>query len=284
MKPLMILLVASAAVSATAQDRFADVQVTTHAVRGPVHMLVGAGGNVGVLSGEDGVLIIDDQYAPMAPKLRTALEAIQPGAPKFVINTHFHGDHTGGNPEFGADAYIIGHDNVRSRLATNSRNPREALPTITYSDSASVHFNDEELKLIHFPAGHTDTDTIIFFTKANVIHTGDHFFNGKFPFIDLGSGGSVDGYIANVAKVISMIDDDTKIIPGHGPLATKADYQAFHDALTECRDIVKKRMDEGKDSKAVREEGLPAKFDSWGDGFVSGDRWIATLYRGLGGE
>lgn len=281
---LTATIVLLTATMATAQDRFADVQVEIVPVRDNINMLMGAGGNIGLINGDDGILMIDNQFAPLAPKIRAAIEKIQAGAPNFIINTHFHGDHTGGNGEFGKDGYIIGHDTLRERLAKNSRTEPQALPVITFAESITVHFNGDTLNVIHFPAGHTDTDSVIFFEKANVIHMGDHFFNGAFPFIDLGSGGAVQGYIDNVAKVLSMIDDDTKIIPGHGPLATKADLQSFHEALIECRDIVQKQIDDGKDMDAVRETGMPDKYAAWGEGFVSTDRWVATLYRGLGGE
>jgi cyclase len=270
---------------------FENVKIEVVPVAGNVHMLVGAGGNIGVSAGADGVLMIDDQFAPLAPKIREAIAGIardRPGV-AFLLNTHYHGDHTGGNPEFGQEARIVAHTNVRKRVTTaqtvRGRTfealPAHGWPVITYDEGLSIHFNGEEVMVMHAPNGHTDGDSVVFFTGAKVIHMGDLFFNGKFPFIDLESGGNVEGYLANVAKVIEMAPADAKIIPGHGPLATVQDLRAFHQTLAETIDIVRKHMDAGKTLQQIQNAGLPAKYKSWGDGFIDTKSWIATIHAGL---
>jgi cyclase len=274
------------------QQDFSKVEVKATPVAGHIYMLQGAGGNIGVSVGSDGVLIVDDEFAPLADKIRAALKGIGDGKIAFILNTHWHGDHTGGNPVFGREAPIIAQDNVRKRLMTeqhvmgNTTPPmsKEGLPVITFAESLSVHFNDEEIKVIHFPHGHTDGDSVIFFTGSNVIHMGDDFFAGRFPFVDLESGGSVTGMAENVAKVLAEIPDDAKIIPGHGPLSTKADLKAFHRMLVETTAIVRKEIAAGKDLKAIQAAGLPDEWKPWGSGFVDTDRWLASVYESLTGK
>lgn len=268
-----------------------QAEIKVHRVAGNVYMLEGAGGNIGVSVGDDGVLIIDDQFANMADKIRAALKGINPGPLKFVLNTHWHGDHTGGNPIFGKESVIIAHDNVRKRLtgelkpATPNQNAqpmaKEGFPVVTYAQSASVHFNGEEIRLIHFPKGHTDGDTIIYFTKSNVVHMGDDMMTGKFPFIDFNSGGSVEGMERNIGEVIKMLPADVKVIPGHGPIATLDDIKAYHRALQETIEIVRKQMKQKKSLDEIKKQGLPDKFRDWGSGFIKTDRWIETIYKGL---
>jgi len=288
-----LLLLALAASSAAAQDRdFSKVQVKATKVAGNVYMLEGAGGNIGASVGPDGILIVDDQFAPLADKIRAALREIGPGNLQFVLNTHWHGDHTGGNPVFGKEATIIAHDNVRKRLSTNqevmgekvSASPKEALPVITFGESLSVHFNGEEIKAIHFPHGHTDGDSVIFFTGSKVVHMGDDFFAGGFPFVDLGSGGSVQGLTANIEKVLAEIPADTKIIPGHGSLSTPADLKEYHRMLVETSGIVRTKMKAGKDLATIQKEGLPDEWKKWGSGFIKTEVWIGTIYESLQGK
>jgi glyoxylase-like metal-dependent hydrolase (beta-lactamase superfamily II) len=229
--------------------------------------------------GSDGNLIVDDQFAPLAEKIDAALQKLNPGKLKFVLNTHHHGDHTGGNATFGAkDATIIAQSNVRKRLAGEANAKKEALPVITFDISASVYFNGEEIKLLHHGPGHTDGDSIIHFTGANVVHMGDQFFNGGFPFIDLGSGGSVEGYIKTVATVLEKIPADAKVIPGHGKLGTVEDLKNFHAMLVETTGIVKKGIADGKSLAELKAAGLPEKFKDFGTGFIKTDRWIETIY------
>ncbi|MDA1277004.1 MAG: MBL fold metallo-hydrolase [Verrucomicrobia bacterium] len=263
---------------AFAQRDFSGVEIRSTHVGGKVYMLEGSGGNIGVSAGEDGVLIVDDQFAPLAEKIEAAIRKINPGSLKFLLNTHWHGDHTGGNAHFGKKASIVAHSNVRKRLADAPGAARESLPVLTFDQSVSVHFNGEEIRVIHLPTGHTDGDSVIHFTKSGVVHMGDHFFNGRFPFIDLNSGGDVKGYLKNVESVLQHLPDGVKIIPGHGALATRGDLETFHAALVETTGIVKRGIDAGKKLEDLKAAGLPDKWKDWGSGFVNTDRWIETVY------
>src|SRR5437879_1828039 len=202
------------AMATPAQQDFSTVEVKSIHVAGNIYMLTGSGGNIGVSVGPDGILIVDDQFAPLAEKIEAALKELNPGPGKlkFVLNTHYHGDHTGGNAHFGRQASIIAHSNVRKRLGGKPGDSKPALPVITFDDSLSVHFNGEEIKLVHVPPAHTDSDSIVYFTGANVIHFGDTFFSGRFPNIDLAGGGDVRGYIRNVEDAIKKVPADAKLI------------------------------------------------------------------------
>src|SRR5947209_1442671 len=210
------------------QQDFSKIEIKVQKVSGTVYMLEGAGGNIGASVGEDGIVIVDDEFLPLADKIEAALKGITDKSVKFVLNTHWHGDHTGGNEHFGAEAPIIAQENVRKRLETGSSGrsgktppaPKIALPVITFENNVSVHLNGEDIRAIHFPHGHTDGDAVIFFPKANVVHMGDDFVTYGFPFIDLASGGSARGMIAACEKVIESVPSDAKVIPGHGGLST----------------------------------------------------------------
>lgn len=268
--PLVVLAAGVAIVQAQ------DEAITPVHVAGNIHMLEGSGGNIGVSAGEDGILIVDDKFEKDEPRVRELLKGINSGPLKFVLNTHFHGDHTGGNGAFGKEAVIIAHENVRGRLSADK--PKEALPVVTYEDKVSVHFNGEEIELIHLPAGHTDTDSVVYFRGSNVVHMGDLFFSGRFPFIDLESGGTVEGYLANVAKVLETLPDDVKIIPGHGPLSTNADLKKFHTMIDECFNSVKAQVQAGKSIQDIQVQGVPAEWKDWGWRFISAERWLITLH------
>lgn len=286
---LVVLILLVCVTAANGQTDWSKIEIRVHKVDGNVYMLEGAGGNIGVSVGPDGILIVDDQYAPLADKIKAALKTLGEGKLKFVLNTHWHGDHTGGNATFGPEAPVIAHDNVRKRLATVQTNeffktttpasPKEALPVITFGHSVSIHFNGEEIRAIHFPTGHTDGDSVIYFTNSNVIHMGDHFFRGRFPFVDLDSGGNVEGFIRNVGDVIAKLPPGVKIIPGHGPLSTPDDLKLFHRMLLETTDIVRKKMTAGKTLEQIKAEGLPEEWKSWGTGFIKTDTWIAIIHR-----
>ena len=286
---LLAGLLLMATVPAAAQDRdFSKVEMKVIPVSGNIYMLQGAGGNIGVSAGPDGVLIVDDQFAPLAEKIRAALKGINPGKLRFVLNTHFHGDHTGSNPEFGPESTIIAQENVRKRLESgsvvrgNKTEPMTAagLPVVTFADAVSVHFNGEEIKVLHVPHSHTDGDSIIFFTKSKVIHMGDDFFNGLFPFVDTESGGSVEGLKAAVAKVLAEAPADARIIPGHGPLTDVAGLKTFQRMLLETTAIVRKGMAAGKTLEQLQAAGLPDEWKSWSS-FIDTKGWIATLYDSL---
>jgi len=278
-------------ITAYAQQDFSKVEIKTTKVAGNVYMLEGSGGNIGVSVGADGILIVDDQFAPLADKIKAALKTLGEGKLKFVLNTHWHGDHTGGNAVFGPEAPIIAHDNVRQRLATEQKSeffkrttpasPKEALPVITFGQSLSVHFNNEEIRVIHYPHGHTDGDSVIFFTGSNVVHMGDDFFAGRFPFVDLESGGNVEGLVKNVGEIIAKLPAGVKIIPGHGPLSTIDDLKLYHRMLADTSEIVRKKLAAGKTLDQIKAEGLPDEWKSWGTGFIKTDAWIETIYRSL---
>jgi glyoxylase-like metal-dependent hydrolase (beta-lactamase superfamily II) len=284
-----LLIVCFTVAHARAQQDLSGVQIKATKVAGNIYMLEGAGGNIGVSAGVDGILIVDDQFAPLAEKIRAALKAINPGQLRFVLNTHYHGDHTGSNPVFGKEATIIAHDNVRGRLATEQTvrgekipaSPKEALPVITFNQSVSIHFNGEEIRAIHFPDGHTDGDSVIFFTASNVVHMGDHFFKGRFPFIDLEHGGTVEGLTRNIETVIARVPADVKIIPGHGALSTLDDLKLYRRMLTETTAHVRKGMSEGKTLEQLKTAGFPDEWKTWGSGFINSGFWVETIYNSL---
>jgi len=290
--PILAIMIICLCIShkAHAQD-FSKVEIKVTKVAGNVYMLEGSGGNIGVSVGPDGILIVDDQFAPLADKIKAALKTLGEGKLKFVLNTHWHGDHTGGNVAFGPEAPIIAHDNVRKRLATEQKSeffkrttpasPKEALPVITFDQSLSVHFNGEEIRVIHFPHGHTDGDSVIFFTGSNVVHLGDDFFAGRFPFVDLESGGTVQGLIKNLGEIIPKLPAGVKLIPGHGPISTVDDLKLYHRMIQETAEIVRKKMESGKTLAQIKAEGLPEKWKTWGTGFIKTDIWIETIHRSL---
>src|SRR5688572_14813543 len=233
-----------------AQTNFDTITVRAQALRGGVYMLTGAGGNIGLSVGTDAAFIVDDQYAPLTPKIVSAVAALTPLPIRFVLNTHWHMDHTGGNENLGtAGAVIVAHDNVRQRMSTEQfvaimetkvpPSPPSALPVVTFADAVTFHLAGDEIHAFHVPPAHTDGDTIVHFKKANVIHMADTFFHERFPVIDLSSGGSVDGMIAASSKVVAMTESQTMCIPVHGPLSDRAGLQAFRDMLVTVRDRVR---------------------------------------------
>lgn len=277
-----------------AQNDFSNVEIQTTYVQGKIYMLEGRGGNIGISIGDDGILMVDDQFAPLSQKILSAVKSIQDAPIKFVLNTHYHYDHTGGNEEFGKTATIIAHDNVRQRLSqkqviaflesVRDPLPKGALPVITFAQSISVHFNDEEIRVIHLPRGHTDGDSVIFFTDSNVVHLGDLFFSGSFPFIDLENGGSVQGVLANIRQLMPEISEDARIIPGHGPLSSKGDLVKYLSMLVETMDLIQAKISQGKELKEIIQEGFPQRYQSWGDGFISTEQWIKIVYNSLQGK
>ena len=285
------LIVFCCATLTPAQTDWSKIEIKATKVAGSVYMLEGGGGNIGVSVGPDGILIVDDQFAPLADKIKAALKTLGEGKLKFVLNTHYHGDHTGGNAAFGPDAPIIAQTNVRKRLSeeqkskffnrTTPASPKEALPVITFDQSVSVFFNGEEIKVIHFPHGHTDGDSVIFFTSSNVVHMGDDFFNGRFPVVDLEAGGDVEGMTKNVGDIISKLPAGVKIIPGHGALTDVEGLKAFHNMLLQTTDIVRKRMAAGKTLDQIKAEGLPEEWKTWGTGFIKTDLWLTLIYNSL---
>jgi len=285
-KVLVVVLFAS---MASAEKDYSEVEIKVVPVSGSVYMLEGSGGNIGVSVGSDGILMVDDQFEPLAGKIREALKKLGQEKPQFILNTHWHRDHTSGNIVFGAEGIIIAHDHVRERLASRQENkffgfvsepkPKKALPVITFKDSLSVHFNDEAIDVLHLPKGHTDGDSVVFFRGSNVVHTGDLMFNGMYPFVDLESGGNVAGYMNNVGILLEQIPIDAKIIPGHGPVGTWKDLKSFHEMLLLTTGIIREAMKEGRRLEEIQASGFSDDIQNkWGQGFLSTDKWISIIY------
>lgn len=264
-----------------------DVTVRVTKVSGNVYMLQGRGGNIGAITGPDGILIVDDDYKVVSEKLSAALKELGSAYPRFIFNTHWHGDHTEGNGFFGKQSIIVAHSNVRKRMMDppvifgqkTAPYAAHALPLVTYTESMSMHVNGDEVKAVHYPNGHTDGDTIVFFVKANVVHLGDDFFVRRFPFVDIDSGGSVQGMINNLASLIATLPADAKLIPGHGPLATLDDLKSYHQTIVETSKLVQDEMKAGKSLDEIKKAGLPEKYKEAGSGFIKTDMWIETIHR-----
>jgi cyclase len=290
---LLLLLGLGLPLTTLADDKqdFTKVQIKATRVAGQVYVLEDAtaefsGGNVGVLVGPEGLVLIDDKFAPLAPKIEAALRTISDQPVRFVINTHFHGDHTDGNAVFGAKSTVIAHENTRKRMMLDGGKdsppaPATALPVITFADKLELHLNGEHLRAVHLANGHTDTDVAIFFTKANVVHLGDDFFNGVFPFIDSDSGGTVTGLIAALDKLIPQIPAGARIIPGHGPVGDVASLKAFVTMLRDTSSIVSAGIKAKKTADQLKKAKVLAKYDSWSKGFFSADAFIDLLYKDL---
>jgi glyoxylase-like metal-dependent hydrolase (beta-lactamase superfamily II) len=293
---LSLLALPVAAPPAAAQDeedRFANVEIETVPVADGVWMLVGAGGNIGVSAGEDGVFLVDDQYAPLTAKIRAAVAKIHPGPIRFVLNTHWHGDHTGGNENLGeTGAVIVAHENVRKTMSVDQvlslfgstvpASPEAALPVITFPDEITFHLNGQEILVHHVPPSHTDGDSVVHFRGAEVLHTGDVYFNGTYPFIDVEHGGSIDTMAAVAAKLASHLGEGAKVIPGHGPLSNRAELAAYAEMLRGVSEAVAAEIAEGKDRDAVVAAKPTAPWDEpWGQGFVNGDTFAGIVYDSL---
>jgi len=272
---------------------FSKISLKTTHVRGNIYMLEGvggfSGGNIGVSAGPDGVLMIDDQLSPMPEKINAALAKINPGKLRFILNTHWHGDHTGSNAHFSKHATIISHSNVRKRLMSDQENffgkspasPKEAWPLITFEDAINIHFNDEDIQFIHYPNGHTDGDGVIYFPKSKVAHLGDHFFNGIFPFVDLDTGGNAFSLTRNVKAIIETLPDDALVIPGHGALSDLQGLKAYYNMLEATTSFVQSKAATGKSLEDIQLGGLPSEWTAWGGGFVNEANWIKIIYHSL---
>ena len=259
-----------------APDPFADVEINTTPVAGAVHMLTGAGGNVAISLGGDGTLIVDDQFLPLAPRIQAAIDGLGGGRPAFILNTHYHGDHVGGNAFFGETGTIVAHENVRTRLLGGDL-PEAALPVITYANEMAVHFNGEEIALLHLPRGHTDGDSAVWFKQSNVLHTGDQLFNGRFPYVDIDGGGTVGGYMANLEAMVAAVPADIRVIPGHGALCDVATVRHNLATIGATRQFVVDALDGGASLEEVIESGLGEEYAEWGSGFISEERWIRIV-------
>ena len=281
------------AVSAQAQQQAVEYLPTT--LSPTVTMVQGRGGNIAVSAGEDGVFIIDDQLEPLTDQLVASILTISDRPIRFVINTHYHGDHVGGNEKIGkAGAAIIAHDNIRERMTTDQFNhffndttpawPKAALPVVTFNDQVTLHLNGEAVTAYHVPRGHTDGDSIVMFAGSNVLHMGDIFFNGRYPYIDLDGGGTLQGMIAAVAKGVELANDDTKVIAGHGPLSDRAGLQEYHDFLVTVRDRVQALIDRGMTLQQAIAAKPTAEWDSiLGETWITGDQLVTFAYNSLTG-
>jgi cyclase len=278
---------------------FSKVQIKVTKVSGNIYMLEGEGGNIAASVGEDGIVIVDDQYAPLADKIQAALKdlKITDKPVRFVINTHYHGDHTGGNEPFAnAGSTVIAQDNVRKRLEAGGTagnggsvkvevkpSPKSALPVITFEHDVTVHLNGEDIRALHFPAGHTDGDAVIFFPKNNVVHMGDDFVRYGFPFIDVASGGSVQGMIVAMEKVSAELPPDVKVIPGHGAISNLDDVREYVKMLRETAAVVQKALSEHKTLERMKQEKILEPWKKWSGEFIDSDKFIETLYNSLTG-
>ncbi len=270
-----------------------DVKLSTQKMTNTIYMISGKGGNIGVSVGSDGTFLIDDKYAPMTDAILSELKSIGGDVPKFVINTHWHGDHTGGNKNLGEKgSIIVAHDNVRKRLSKDnfiaaflSRTPAQpkiALPVISFAKGLTFHLNDDTISVQHIPSSHTDGDSIIYFKNDNVLHTGDLFFNGFYPFIDTDHGGSLPGLIKGIDTLLNIVDDKTKIIPGHGPIATKAQLIDYRSMLKSAYKQLSKLKKEGKTvEQAIASKPLKALDKQWSRGLFTTDKWIGLIYGSL---
>lgn len=279
--------------AAQAQQDFSQVEIETVKLTDTLYMLIGSGGNIGVSAGEDGVYLIDDQYAPLSDKIKAAVAEISDKPVRFVVNTHWHGDHVGGNENFGkAGAVIVAHDNVRVRMEQGIDVPAlnrtvapaagAALPVVTFNDETTLHLNGESARVIHVAAAHTDGDAFIHWPGANVIHTGDIFFNGIYPFIDAWSGGGIAGMIAAADQILALADDDTKIIPGHGPLADREALRIYRDMLATVADRATAAKTAGKSAEEwVAEKPLADIEADWSGGFLKSDQFAQIVFAGL---
>lgn len=289
MKHLLIISFLCIAEVSFSQRDFSTVEIKTTEIKPHIFMLEGSGGNIGVLTGEDGVIMIDDQFAPLSDKITTAINDLSDQPVKYLLNTHWHGDHTGGNANFGKKgAIIVAQNNVRERLSTEQTNkafnrttppsPQEAWPQITFEEEMTIHLNGESVMLVHVHNAHTDGDAFVYFMDSNVLHMGDCFFNERFPYIDLGSGGSIDGAISAVQTALMLSNHATVIIPGHGKLAHKADLLKYYTMLETMKDRVIDAMEKGQSIDDMKAGNLGEGFESWGDGFISLDRFIDIIW------
>lgn len=287
------LFVTAGLVAGADADEMETVTIATHPVAPGIHMLVGRGGNIAVISGEGGVLLIDDQYAPLTEKIRAAVKAIDPAPIRFVVNTHWHGDHTGGNENLGAGGtVIVAHENVRTRMSTKQvmtafdrkvpASPAGALPVLTFPDSVRFHVGGMAIRVEHVENAHTDGDSVVWFEDRKVVHMGDTYFNGFYPFIDIDAGGSITGVIAAADLALSSLPADAKVIPGHGPLSNPAELRAYRDMLAAVRERVKNAIGAGKSEDEVVALAPSAEFDaSWGGGSLNPELFIRIAYRDL---
>jgi len=291
-KTTMVIAVAMVGTQALGQD-FSQVQIKTTEVAEGIYMLEGSGGNLGLSVGTDGAFLIDDQFAPLSEKISAAIAGITDDDVRFLINTHWHGDHTGGNENFGnAGAIIVAHDNVRARMSAEQFreifdqripvSPATALPIVTFADRTTFHWNGQRIVVKHVENAHTDGDSVVWFADADVFHLGDVFFNGFYPFVDVSSNGSLEGYISAVEGVLMRTTENTTIIPGHGPLANTNDLRAYLEVLRTARERIQSAIDSGMSEDEAVAADLMADYDEqWGGGFMNPENFVRLSYKSL---
>lgn len=288
-----LTLTTTLAATHSALAQYDDVVITLEPVAPSIYMLTGQGGNMGLSVGDDATFLIDDQFAPLTEKIVAAVGTVSDRPVDYVLNTHWHGDHTGGNENLGKEgALILAHDKVRTRMAEGMIRPSgrvaepappSALPVITFGDTLTLHLNGHTIRGIHTPQAHTDGDIIVFFAEANVMHMGDTFFNGWYPFIDTQSGGTVDGLIEAAETALAIADEKTRIIPGHGPLSTRQDLQTYRDMLVTMRARVQSMIDEGMSLDEILAAKPSADFDATANrlGTMAPERFIGAIHASL---
>lgn len=292
MKRLILTFVVSTlCIPAFLQAQQDQPKITTTHIAGPVYMLEsGSAGNIGVIADPSGAIMIDSAFERFAGPIRSALKALPGGGKiRFLVNTHWHSDHTDGNKAFGPGATVVAQENVRSLLAkpqslmgqTTPALPADALPSVTYSDSLTLYIGDLPVRLVHYPNAHSNGDTVVFVDKYKVIHMGDMFFHNMFPFMDVANGGNIESWVKNLDSILSTIPPDTKIIPGHGRLVGVAELKAFRQMLYDSAEIVRKQMKEGKTLEQIKAAGLPDRFDPWTKGFFTAPQWLELVYQSL---
>jgi len=258
-----------------------DIQIKVTQVSGKVYMLTGAGGNIGVLATKEGLLLVDDQFAPLAEKIEAALKTIEDKPIQYIVNTHYHGDHTGGNAYFAHHAPIFAHENVRKRLAKKSDTEQGTLPVVTYENGVNIHLAGEKVELIHLSNGHTDGDSVVLFNNANVLHAGDLFFEGRFPYVDLDAGGTVNGYLENIEYLLDELPDDIKIIPGHGSLSDKEGLRAIADMIRFSIKFVEQSKLAGMSDEEILAQGLGPDYQHLSWNFITEEKWLKTLLKDM---
>jgi glyoxylase-like metal-dependent hydrolase (beta-lactamase superfamily II) len=286
----MLLLLTASVAPLAAQTNYDTVRVQTIPAGPGVHMLIGSGGNIALAVGEDYAFLVDDQFAPLTPKILAAVKAVTSKPVKFLVNTHWHGDHSGGNENIAnTGVIIVAHDNVRTRMSAehfnsilNSRtpaSPKGALPVVTFGETMTFHAGGETIHVVHVPPAHTDGDAIVHFTRANTLHMGDLFFNGRYPFVDVSSGGSFEGVIGAVNAALAYVNETTKVIPGHGAMATRADLVAYRDVMVKIRDRVAALIKQGMTKEQVIAAKPTAEWDAtWGTGFMKPAVFLGIVY------
>jgi len=289
MKNLILLALIMSSNLANAEDDFSKEVVKSTPLTSSMYMLEGAGGNMTALIGDDGVFLVDDDFAPMAEKLLTKLKELKGASPRYIVNTHFHYDHTGGNEVFGPTATIIAATGVRDRLMKeqtlwkkqHSPVPPQALPTLTFEQTLFLYVNGEDIQILHLPDGHTDGDTVVFFPRNKVASLGDLYFSGMYPIFHPEHNGSLGGYAKNIEKILKQLPDDCKIVAGHGPLSTKAELAKYHRMILASIATVKKGIKSGLTLEQIQKAGLAPEWEPFSHGYVTTDRWIAMVYGSL---